>query len=265
MRKIALIALVAPLVLAACGGSSGAQVKVDPVAFVKHAARKTAQTSEHATMTAKMNMGPTALSMSGSGDFSFAQHDGSMRVNASVLGQSVQIQEILAGTTIYMRSPLFSGGLPAGKTWVKLDLAQVAKAAHLDITSMLSQSPAQNLQRLEGAGTVTEVGAETINGVGTTHYRVTNLDASELLPGAKLGAQALPGKFTYGPVDVWIGKSNGYVTREALSFNGAAAGHSVTMTMVANYSKFGEAVHVTVPPASQTADAAQLGMSGVGA
>jgi hypothetical protein len=260
MKKVALIALAAPLVLVACGGSSHAQVKVDPVAFVKHAATKTAQTSEHATMTASMNMGPTALSMNGSGDFSFAQHDGSMTVNASVMGQSLQIQEILAGTTIYMRSPLFAGSLPAGKTWMKVDVAELAKAAHLDITSMLSQSPAQNLQRLESAGTVTEVGAETINGIATTHYRVTKLDLSKLVPGAKLGA--LAGKLNYGPIDVWIDNANGYVIREALSFN---AGHSVTMTMVANYSKFGEAVHVTVPRASQTADAAKLGMTGVGA
>jgi hypothetical protein len=263
MRKIALLLIAAPLVLAACGSSSNAHVKVDPVAYVKHAAKKTAQTSEHATMTAKMNLGPTALSMSGAGDFSFAQHDGSMTVNASVMGQSLQIREILDGTTIYMRSPLFSSVLPAGKTWMKLDLAQVAKAAHIDITSMMSQSPAQNLQRLEAAGTVSEVGPETINGVATTRYRVTKLDVSKLLPGAKLGA--LAAKLNYGPIDVWIGNSNGYVTRETMSFNAAAAGHSITMTMVSNFSKFGEAVHVTVPPASQTADPSDLETTGVGA
>jgi len=261
MKKIALLVLAAPLALAACGGSSSAKVKVDPVAYVKHAARKTAQTSEHATLTAKMNMGPVSLAMNGAGDFSFAQHGGSMTMNVSVMGQSLKMREILAGTTIYVSSPLFASSLPAGKTWMKLDLAALGKAAHLDMSSMLSQSPAQNLQRLEAAGTVTEVGAETIDGVATTHYRVTKVDLSKLLPGAKIPAL---GKFKYGPIDVWIGNSNGYVARETMSLNAAAAGHSVTMKMTANYSKFGEAVHVTVPPASQTVDAMQLSTLGAG-
>ena len=43
MKKFALLLLVAPLALAACGGaSSTGPAKVDPVSYVRHAARSTA-------------------------------------------------------------------------------------------------------------------------------------------------------------------------------------------------------------------------------
>jgi len=262
MTKLTFLLFVAPLALAACGGSSSnAQVHVDPVAYVKHAAQKTAQTSEHMTMTANMNMGPISLSMDGSGDFSFAQHAGSFAVNASVLGHTVKVQEVLSGTAIYMNSPMFSSSLPAGKTWMKIDLAQIGKAQGINMSSLLSQSPADNLKKLEAAGTVNEVGTETIDGAATTRYRVTNLDVSKLLKGAKVASL---GKVKYGPIDVWIGDANGYVYRETMSFTAAVAGRSVTMDMTVNLSKFGEAVQVTVPPDNQTLDASKLGLQGLG-
>lgn len=262
MKRIALLLLASPLVLAACGGGSpSAHMNVDPVAYVKHAAKKTAQTSEHMTMNATMDMGPMSVTLNGSGDFSFEQHVGQLSASASIMGQNIKVQEIIAGTSIYMSSPMFASSLPAGKKWMKIDLAQIGKKHGIDISSLMSQSPSDSLTKLEAAGTVTEVGSETIDGDATTHYRVEHLDLSKLPGGAKLSHL---GTFKYGPIDVWIGDSNGYVYRETMTFDGSSAGHSVTMTMTANLSKFGEDVHVTVPSDSDTFDATQLALPGLG-
>src|SRR2546423_11416705 len=108
-------------------------------------------------------------------------------MSTGLLGQPMKITEILAGTTAYMSSPLFGTKLPAGKTWLKVDFQQLAKSQGLnDPMSLMSQNPTQALGRLEAAGTVKEVGTETIDGVATTRYRVTALDITKLPQGAKL-------------------------------------------------------------------------------
>jgi len=262
MKRFAFVLLAAPLALAACGGGSpNAQVQANPVKAVQQAAHKTAATSEHMTMTAKMDMGMMSFSMGGSGDISSSPLKGSFALNMNLFGRSIKMQEVLDGTTIYMGSPLFAADM-GGKKWVKVDLAQLGKIQGLDMTSLMSQNPAQAIEQLEAAGTVTKVGTETIDGDATTHYRVTNLDISKLPEGAKLKALAHP---KYGPIDVWIGDANGYVYREKLSMSfhpagsgSAMGGQSMTMTMAVNLSKFGEDVHVTIPPASETGDATSL-------
>lgn len=270
MKKLAALLIAAPLALAACGGSSHSsaqpvpsRVTVSPVAYVKQSAKKTAETSVHMTMSATMNIAAMSISMNGSGDFSYAQHDGSFSINAAVMGQNMKVDEVLSGSTIYMSSPLFAGSLPAGKTWMKLDLGALGKAQGTNIQSLLSQSPGESLKRLEAAGKVTKVGHETINGDATTKYRVTELDLSKLFPpGVKLPAGAMP---KFGPINVWIGDANGYVYRETMSFSSSSGGKTVSMTMVSDLSNFGEAVNVSVPPASETADMSQLaGMGGFG-
>ena len=258
MRKFALLLVAAPLVLAACGGgSSKAQVQADPVAYVRQAAHATAATSEHMTMTMKMSFGPMSMTMGGAGDVSNKPLKGAFALHMGLLGKDIKMQEILDGTTIYMGSPLFASQM-GGKKWVKVDLAQLGKVQGLDMTSLMSRNPAQAIEQLEAAGTVTKVGTETINGDSTTHFRVTNLDPSKLPQGAKIKQLAHP---KYGPIDVWIGDANGYVYRETMSVGFStpgSSGQSATMTMSVNLSKFGEDVHVTVPPASETGDATQL-------
>ena len=252
MKKLALLLLVAPLALAACGGSSHAQVQADPLAYVKRSASKTAAlTSEHMTMTMTGSAAGQNISLQGSGDYMNSPTKGTMTMSMSVLGQKVQFNAVEDGTTIYMQSPMFSSQLPGGKTWMKLDLQKAGSKLGIDYSSLMSQSPTQALQQLEAAGSVKSVGTETIDGVETTHYQVTNLDISKMPQGAKIQALAHP---KYGPVDVWIGNKDGYVYRESLSFSYSVSGQTASMSMRVDLSKFGEKVDVTVPPASETYD-----------
>ncbi len=268
MKNVVLLLVAAPLALAACGGSSSSQVKVDPLAFVKHSAQKTAALpSEHMTMKATIGMGPVSVKLTGSGDFATATKKGQMNLALSVAGQRLPVDEITDGTTIYIKSPIFGSQFSGGKTWTKIDLQKLAgsQATHTKLlSSLMSRSPSQALRQLLAAGSVKNVGSETIDGAETTHYQITNLDLSKMPHGAQFQALAHP---KYGPINVWIGNKDGYVYRESLSFTYSVAGQSAAMSMRIDLSKFGEKVNVAIPPASKTVDFSNLvnGATGLGA
>jgi hypothetical protein len=252
MKKLALLLVAAPLALAACGGSSKA-LKVDPVAYVKHAANRTVATTEHLAMTGSMSVAGQSgsLKMSMSGDFGSSPLQGNLQFAMTAPDTNVKFSEIVDGKTLYLRAP----GMPGGKSWLKADLATVSASTHIDLLQSMSQSPVQALQRLEAAGTVKQVGTDTIDGVQTTHFQVTNLDPSKLVHGAKF---LNPNDVKFGVIDVWVGNDNGYVYRETVPLTLDVDGQTGTMTMQVDLSKFGEAVHVNVPPAKDTVDLTQL-------
>src|SRR5205823_114240 len=78
--------------------------------------------------------------------------------------------------TMFMRTPLLTGKLPAGKQWIKLDFATAVRQAGIDPTLLSSQQsdPSEYLSYLRAAsGKVQNLGHEQIRGVSTTHYRAT--------------------------------------------------------------------------------------------
>jgi len=266
MRKLMPLLLLAPLALAACGGSSGVgaspPLKVDPVAYVKHSAKKTATApSEHMTMTMTMTVAGQKITAKGSGDYINNPPQGTFDMSMSLMGQNMTFNAVEDGTTMYMQSPMLTSKLPAGKTWAKIDLQKANAARGIDTSSLMSQNPAQALQRVEAAGTVKSLGTETIDGVETTHYQVTNIDVSKLPQGSKIQAMAHP---TYGPMDVWIGNSDGYVYRETVSFSYSVMGQKGSADIQVDLSDFGKKVTVTVPPANDVFDATNLSTGGLG-
>lgn len=265
MRRLALLLLLVPLA-AACGGghkASTTTATVTPVAFVKGAAHKTAQAaSEHITLQGTTKVSGQAIALHGQGDFDNQKKLGSVHANFSAGGLSGAIDEVVSGTTIYLRSPLFSAALPNGKTWLKLDLEKFGRSQGIDLSALTSQNPVDALDQLARTGTVTEVGDETIDGADTTHYRA-HIDVSKVPQGKKLQALA---NAKYGPVDIWIGKDDGYVHRMHSSYSvrpsGTTAAQNVAFTM--SFSDFGKMVDVSIPPAAETVDATKAAISGVG-
>lgn len=259
MRRVGVLLAAAPLALAACGGGGGSTsskaVQLTPVAYVHQAAKQSAQaSSEHVELKAAVQGSPLALT--GAGDFDNTATRGSMSVHASIQGLDVEIDEVLDGATIYMKSPLLAARLPAGKTWMKLDLEQVGKSQGIDLSQLIGQDPAQSFAQLQASGDVTKVGDETIDGTETTHYR-GRVDPAKLPQGAKIAALA---NATYGPYDVWIGKDDGYVRRVAST----ATVQQQKLTMTMSFSDFGKDVSVDVPVPSDTADATDQAMKGLG-
>jgi hypothetical protein len=250
------------LPLAACGGSksSAPPSNLTPVAYVKSAAAKTAQTpSEHVTLKGSATVGATLVTIDATGDFDNAKKLGSMHADFSASGLSGTIDEVLNGTTIYLKSPLLTSNLPKGKNWLKLDLQKAGKARGIDLSALTTQSPTRLLSQLQAAGSVTKVGDETINGTATTHYRA-QLDVAKLP--AKIAALA---HAKYGPLDIWIGSDDGYVHRMHMTYTIKVAktpAQSVAMTM--DFSDFGKSVSVSVPAASETADGTGQAFTGLG-
>ena len=266
-RAIVLLALaLAPLALAACGGSGGSKSsagqQLSPAAYVVKAAKKSSTApSEHVKMQAVASVQGQEVDITGSGDFDNTAHRGSMSAHTSVGGIDIQIDEILDGTTIYMKSPLFAATLPAGKTWLKLDLQKFGRTKGIDFSALMSQNPNQSFSQLQASGRVTEVGDETLYGAETTHYR-GRIDISKLPQAAQIEALT---KARYGPYNVWIGKDDGYVHQLALTYSYAAPGAGrQKATITTTFSDFGKDVAVNVPADSEVVDATAQTIKGLG-
>jgi LppX_LprAFG lipoprotein len=265
MRRIAVLLVLSPLVLAACGSggsSSGSSPQLTPAAYVMKAAKKSsAAPSEHVKLQATAGVQGQQVDITGSGDFDNTTRQGSMTAHASLGGLDMQIDEVMDGTTIYMKSPLFAAALPSGKTWLKLDLQKFGAAKGIDFSALLNQNPTQTLSQLEASGQVTEVGDETLYGVPTTHYR-GRIDLSKLPQGAKIEALT---KAKYGPYNVWVGKDDGYVHQVVMSYSAVTPGAGrQTATMTMTFSDFGKQVTVNVPPASDVVDATSQSIKALG-
>jgi hypothetical protein len=254
MRRLAYASLLAlPFAAAACGGSKNssgtATLPDDPVAAVKGAAAKTAQAgSEHLALSGRIVASGQTVTFKGTGDFDTKKHLGSLNADFSVGVLNGSLEEVSSGNDAYVKSDLLGALTPGGKPWVKLDLAQTAKSQGVDITSFLSQDPAQALTQLQGLDNVQKVNTQSA-GSDATHYRATFA-----VPKAKGAAKAGTGRY-----DIWIGE-DGYVHQlKAVVTSGGA-----TSTVTTDLSEFGEPVSITLPKAADTYDSTKTPIPGLG-
>jgi hypothetical protein len=237
MRAVLLL-FVAPMALVAT--SCGDTLSLDPVA--KAATESAKQTSEHMHMTARVSSGARVISMSGEGDFANNPTLGKLTVGVISGGRVDTMREVMQGTRVYLSSDLLAGQLPAGKTWMSLDIAKAGKSLGIDFRSYSSQSPADTLAQLKASSSVQVVGRETVGGARTTHYTST-LDPAKL---AKL-EQATHVHVDYRPADVWI-DGRGLVRKLHMAFDETdAAGAASSSDITIELSKYGERVPVVVP------------------
>lgn len=224
MRRLALLLVVLPL--AACGGGSKKASSSTPMDAVTKAATKTyAAGSESLSLTANVEAAGQAVVLGGTGAFETKGARGSMSLHVKAGPIATTVDEVLAGNAVYLKSPLLASGLPAGKTWLKLDLSKI-HVAGVDLQSLLAQNPGGELKILQSLSSATKVGTGQVDGVSATHYTVQ--------PAAK----------TFPSYDVWVG-ADGYIHRVQV----AQANPKVAVTL--DLSKFGAPVKVTPPPAAQ--------------
>lgn len=244
-----LLPLAAVVLLAAgCGDT----VSLDPVAKAADVTAK--QTSEHVTMSATVSSGGQTMTETGSGDFQNNPNLGAMSVRATVPGRTVTINAVLDGTSVYMGSDLFTGQLPGGKTWLKLDYGKELSSLGLSTSALTASSPSDMLQQLEATGKVTKDGPGTVDGVATTHYTAI------VDPGrAAKVEKVMKVTIAYGPVEVWV-DGQGLVRRMQMTWiqGASAAARETTFSMTMTLSDYGEAVHAAVPAASDVYDATDL-------
>lgn len=176
---------------------------------------------------------------------------------------------VVDGPDTYIRMPFLTGMLGADTEWIRTPTED--GGAEVGAGGLGQATSATEMVRLlEGAGEVTEVGTEEIDGVSTTHYSV-DVDFAALAESvgeaeaAELEGLA-PGAVT---MDVWIG-DDGLVRRMEMVMDVAAlgagfgGGGSGQMLLVMEMSDFDQPIDVTVPDPSQVTDAEDLGMGLLG-
>ena len=226
MRRLLLVAVV-PLVLVACGGSKKPANAGTALASVQAAALKTIQAgSEHLTLTATATTGGQKIALGGTGAFDTKKQRGTLHVQLGADTLTTALDEVLDGSDAYIRSPLLTAALPAGKKWLKVDLAKAGAAAGFNLTVLTAQDPGRALSYLRTLKDVTVVGKEKVGGVSTTHYHAV-----------------AAGSAIY---DAWVG-DDGYIHRVRVV---TTSGAKVSATT--ELSDFGSTVHVKVPSAAES-------------
>jgi hypothetical protein len=242
-RRLAVVLALAalPLAATACGGGKkAASTTTVSAASAKQAVRAAAEkTAKAGSVKLVLSAGTTAAGtpvvVHGGGAFDTSAHKGKLHLSFTAAGIASTANVVLDGTTLYLHSPLFQFGLPAGKKWIKVDLQKGAKAAGVDLSKLLAQDPTQTLDELKGVTTVTEIGPTQVGGLSVTRYR------------AHVTANAA-GTAAAGIYDVWVG-SDGYVHR-VRTVVAATSGTKVTAT--STLSGFGDPVTVNLPPEAST-------------
>jgi hypothetical protein len=287
-------ALTAVAVLGVCGAASaggvalsgcGAAATLDPIA---RAAEVTSQ-QEGAKIALTFMLSSSALpggslTIAANGYVDERRHTSEMSMDLSGLpgasalpeGGTGTVQMIYQYPVVYMNMPFLAGKLPAGKTWVKLDLSKVAQAAGIDLSQLSSfneTDPSQIIEYLRASsGGVSTVGSETVDGVPTTHYHGV-LQVSTILErlpadaqtAAKAALQKL-GEDGAIPVDVWV-DSQHRVRRVTMSLGGGAdsatGAPAFAGTVTIDYTSYGPIPPITAPPAEQVFDLTSLATSGI--
>jgi len=182
-------------------------------------------------------------------------------------------QVITDHAIVYTHSPQLSQLLGAGRDWVKIDAAEVGRAAGIDVSALTQpgQDPTQAVRQLKAVSAdVKTVGREEVRGVATTHYRAT-VDLrryADLVPAAdRAAARASIDRFTAEtgasrvPVDVWIGADD-LVRRLAQKLSLDASGGPSAIEQRFEFYDFGAQVDIRVPDADEVTDVTDLAATG---
>jgi hypothetical protein len=283
-RKTAVAAAFATVAVAVvgagCGGGTSNAVQLDPVSA---AATKTqnagAARIRFAIGLSGPRLGGKAFRIRGRGaiDGTSAQLSfrlGKLPLPAAALGKlgNASIKEIVleqnGDYVIYLQLPFLASQLPGGKQWVELDLSTLGKSAGIDVGKLMSGSqfePSDLLSMLEADGAnVHKLGAATVDGTATTHYRVT-IDPAKALQSKGLTSPLFKGiasQLKTISAGVWVG-NDGLVRRVRFAYSLPQAATRLAMTM--DVYDYGAQVSIAAPPSSQVFDATQFAQQGLAA
>jgi hypothetical protein len=275
----ALAAAIAAAVLAAGCGSGSAGAVLDPVAN----AAETTNDAQGARLAMHIQVATSALpepvTMDAAGHLAFKSQEGelSMQLNgvpgaaAAGLGEGGAIDERFVAGKIFVSTPALAGKLPAGATWIELDLAAAEKKLGIDPQALSSgeSNPAQFLDYLRASGgSVIAMGTERVRGIETTHYSGT-IDLRKV-PGAdSAGAQKAIDELVTAtgtstvPVQAWV-DAHKLIRRFSLAVPLSIAGQRIETKVSVEFFDFGPQPAVQAPAASETYALPAGGLGGLG-
>jgi hypothetical protein len=275
------IALAAAVTAGCGGGSASSPLSLDPVAAAATKTQNAGAARIRFAMRISAPLQSNSIRMRGTGAIDGTSAEMSFKLGsmAGELGpdlgqlQHASIKEVAleqdGDYVTYLRLGFLSSQLPGGKQWIKLDVSKLGKAAGLDLGELLSGSqfqPSDLLGMLESEGAkVQKLGPATVDGVATTHYRVT-IDVAKALEAKGLTSPMLNGitaKLKTLSESVWIGK-DGLVRRVQLSADVPRGEEPLRMTMRMDLYDYGAQVAIAAPPSSQVFDATSFAQQGLG-
>ena len=253
----------AALILAACssgGGSAGgggsARTALSPRQAVLAAATQTRQWTSFTELVTTRASGIQSETITGTIQ---VQLKPALRLaadlHATEPGKHAQAKEILTGTALYLSGTALNRQI--GKPWVKVDLSALKGTAAAGFAQLLRSLQSSNFDNQAELLTVAKnaraVGTQTVDGVPATDYTgsINVGEARRALPASvrKFLApemQAL-GNSTMS-FHVWIdGQHQMRKVTEVVTVNGQTVNTTMTVTAL------NQPVHITLPPASQTA------------
>ena len=225
-------------------------------------------------MTFEITMDGSGQQIHGSGEADVAFGD-EMRQHATFrydsfpgLPGGLEMEMIVDGSMLYMRMPQLQqmGGAPT--EWLSMDMSTVVPGYEQLLEMGAGRNdPANAFGYLQGAENVDEVGAETVNGVETTHFRgsVDLADAITQVPkdmrrDMRLVVEQMreqAGTLTM-PFDIWI-DDDGLLRRMvfAMQAEGDVAG-AFSMTTTMDVTEYGNEFELEIPPADEVTDLTDL-------
>jgi len=253
---VVVAALVAALVTTGSGdGHPQSAIQVLSAA----ASRTTGSGTAHLDLTVSLSEnGESQTIMTGSSDTDFATKDTSAEITAG--GMKMTVRQI--GGTAYMSAT--GVPLPGNAEWISFTPGDIAGSTQAE-GALGSQDPSSGLAYLNAVnGNPTVVDTETLDGVHVTHYRFT-LDLKTLMArlaqaGKSLGAGGLFSNanqlgslvdLSAVPGEAWIDAA-GRVRKFQYELTITTAGQTISSIGELRASQFGEAVHVSAPPAADT-------------
>jgi hypothetical protein len=215
-------------------------------------------------MKGTVTTGSQVVPLSARGVFDRKGQRGEYTTKAKVGSQAFTVRQIADKQQLYLRSPVFAGKLPGGKSWLKIDVAKAARVPGLDLdafgVSGPSQDPAQGLDYLRGAGTANRLGAAKVNGVATSHYLV-QVDLKRAAKRSSSGTAkrsirrliASLGGPTMLSVGVWIDGDN-LVRRQRVKYSATVTGGRSAFDITTDYTAYGATFKAEPPADGDTFD-----------
>jgi hypothetical protein len=181
---------------------------------------------------------------------------------------AIPVEVVLIAPHMYLRSPLFARGLPAGKSWRHVDLVKVGRKLGIgDPTQFDTNDPTRGVGALRAISSrVERVGSESVRGVVTTHYRST-VELRKLPavvpPSKRADARRsierliqLSGTDSY-PMEVWIDRHH-LVRRMRFVLEMKIQGQSLKYVTTTEMYDFGPKQKIKPPPAGDVYDVTKL-------
>lgn len=259
LRKAAVLATASftAFALAACGsepGAGGAAQKANPLEQLINDAtgslRRTVDDTKKANSVAFTMTGTIAgQTMDAKGRMAFVDPiKAEMTVNDPKEGETTVR---IIGSTFYVAIPEAERAEMDGKKWLKMDLSGLGANSDELTRQFQNMDPVKGVETLLNGKSVTVVGEETVDGVRTVHYSAVGTVESYLELQDEATRKSVQEQFTKAGVteikaDAWVDEK--YQPRRVHMVMGSVGDFTM------NYTDYGTAVAVEVPPVSETLD-----------